>query len=196
MFGLTLMLAQASPGPTTTALVSRVVARGHGGIAYFCAGLMLGELCWLFAAMFGLAAVVEHAQQLFLLIRIVGAGYLIYLALGLWMSDGELGEHRGVEGTKNDLAIAGLAVALGNPKTMLLYLAIVPALIPVGRTSMTEFALIGSLVVSIYATVLGSYILMATQLRQILNSQRSVQLVNRACALVLFCTATFIILRT
>ena len=45
-----LLVGAASPGPGVVALVARVIAGGLAGIVPFIAGLILGDLLWLAAA--------------------------------------------------------------------------------------------------------------------------------------------------
>ena len=69
LFAMALAAAAAMPGPSTAAAVARVLARGVGGAARLCIGLVLGELFWLLCAILGVAALAERHQGLFVAIR-------------------------------------------------------------------------------------------------------------------------------
>src|SRR5919201_2131495 len=84
LFGSTLLVAAASPGPGITALVARVIGRGPEGASAFAAGLILGDLVWLAVAILGLAVVARTFHEIFLVIKYVGAAYLVYLAYRMW----------------------------------------------------------------------------------------------------------------
>src|SRR5215470_5286854 len=84
IFASTLLVAAASPGPAITALVARVIGRGVAGAPAFAAGLVLGDLMWLAVATLGLAVVAQTFHEVFLVIKYIGAGYLIYLAYRMW----------------------------------------------------------------------------------------------------------------
>src|SRR6266852_7172838 len=88
VFAGTLVVAAASPGPTIAALVARAIGRGLDGAAAFTAGLVLGELVWLAAAILGLAVVGQTFHEVFLVIKYAGAAYLLYLAYRMWTAKG------------------------------------------------------------------------------------------------------------
>ena len=68
-FAAALAVACASPGPTTTAVVARVLGRGRTGIWAFCLGLLLGDLFWLCAAALGAATLAQQAQGPFTILN-------------------------------------------------------------------------------------------------------------------------------
>ena len=84
VFAGALVVAAASPGPAVAALVARVIGRGSDGAFAFAAGLALGDLVWLAAAILGLAVVAQTFHEAFLVIKYAGAAYLIYLAYRMW----------------------------------------------------------------------------------------------------------------
>src|SRR5262245_6736157 len=89
VFATALAVAAASPGPTITALVARVLARGTTGALAFMIGLSLGELVWLTAAILGLAFIAKTFALAFLALKYAGAAYLIYLAWRMWTAPAE-----------------------------------------------------------------------------------------------------------
>lgn len=180
-FAAALTLSTASPGPTIAALVARVLARGRHGAAAFCAGLVLGDLIWLAAAVFGLALLAEAAQPVLAVLKWAGVGFLLWLAWKAWTAPAMLPQDmpppRG-EGAR--LAFAGITLTLGNPKTMLFYTAITPALLDVGQVDLAGFAALGGVLVVVYAAVLAAYVGAALRARHLLRSTRAVRAVNRA----------------
>src|SRR6266852_6094283 len=126
VFAGALVVAAASPGPTIAALVARVIGRGLDGAAAFTAGLVLGELVWLAAAILGLAVVAQTFHEVFLVIKYAGAAYLLYLAHRMWTAPAQAiaveadigGEGRG------RLFLTGLAISLGTTKVMAFYVAL------------------------------------------------------------------------
>ena len=79
VFAAALAVAAASPGPTITALVARVLVRGTSGALAFMLGLQVGEIVWLTAAILGLAFIATTFGMLFLVLKYAGAAYLAYL---------------------------------------------------------------------------------------------------------------------
>jgi threonine/homoserine/homoserine lactone efflux protein len=185
-FAAALALSTASPGPTITTLVARVLARGRDGAGAFCAGLVLGDLVWLGAAVFGLALIAEAAQPVLAVLKWAGVGFLLWLAWKAWSAPAvlptDLPPPRG-EGAR--LAFAGVALTLGNPKTMLFYTAITPALLDVGAVDLAGFTELAAVLVVVYAAVLAGYVAVALRARHLLRSARAVRRVNRAAGVAM-----------
>ena len=129
-FGAVLFVACASPGPTIAALVARVLGRGIAGAPAFCLGLLISDIVWLTGAVLGLAVLAETFHTLFVALKYLGAGYLLYLAWKLWTASAGPVTAAPVKGEGRRLFFAGIAVGSGNPKTMLFYLALLPTLLP------------------------------------------------------------------
>jgi threonine/homoserine/homoserine lactone efflux protein len=185
-FALAFGLACASPGPTITALVARVVGQGTAGIHWFCAGLLLGDMVWLGSAAFGLAALAATMQPVFAAVRWAGAAYLLFMAWRLWTAstDSQVAA-RPVRGNGVRLLAGGIALTLGNPKTMLFYLAILPSVVPLGALTPAGFAEIAAIVTVVYTAVLTTYVLLAGRLRNLFAKPHAVRAVNRGAGLVM-----------
>lgn len=70
----------ASPGPTTLALVGTSLEQGRAKALALAAGVTCGSLTWSIAAALGLGAVMLANAWIFEVIRVLGAGYLAWLA--------------------------------------------------------------------------------------------------------------------
>src|SRR5882757_10153113 len=125
IYAATLAVACAVPGPTTAALVARVLGRGTQGALAFCGGLLFGDFVWLSATALGLAMLAATLQPVFIGIKYAGAAYLLYLAWKLWTAPAKgPDDAQPVRGEGVRLFLTGLSVCLGNPKTALFYLAL------------------------------------------------------------------------
>jgi threonine efflux protein len=80
------LLAIASPGPTLMVVMSQAVAgsRRSGFLAVL--GVVLATLAWSAATAAGLGGLVAQVGWLYLTLKIIGAGYLAWLGLGLLKS--------------------------------------------------------------------------------------------------------------
>ena len=194
-FAMVLLVAVISPGPAIAALVARIMARGTDGIAAFCAGLVLGDLIWLSCAMFGLAALAALFQPVFLIVKYVGAAYLLFLAWKLWRDSGAPVQAEPVRGQGRQLFGAALLLSLGNPKIMLFYLALMPTVIDLTRLTVTDMAELAAIVAVVVSVVLAGYVLLAAHARRMFTSPRAVQIVNRTAGLAMAGAAAAIVAR-
>jgi threonine/homoserine/homoserine lactone efflux protein len=176
-----LLVAAASPGPGIVALVARVIGGGLAGIFPFLAGLILGDLIWLAAAVLGLAVVAHTFHGAFVVIKFAGAAYLLYLAYRMWTSPAEAAAVAAAPRRDRNatLFLAGLSVSLGNPKVAGFYLALLPNLIDLGHVDLLGYAELAGLCVAVLSVVLGGYALAAARARALFDSPRAVRLFNR-----------------
>ena len=193
LFAMALAAAVAMPGPSTAAAVARVLTRGLGGAVRLCVGLVLGELFWLSCAILGVAALADRHQGLFVAIRYAGVAYLLWLAWKLWHAPAVAT----AAGDRDDarLPFAGLAIALGNPKTMLFYVALLPGIVSLDDLYLRDALLLGALAVCVVAGVLAAYVLTAERLRRHLHSPVALRRVGRGSALLMTVAAGAIVSR-
>lgn len=181
IFAGALLIAAAAPGPGILALVGRVIGGGLVGIVPFIAGLILGDLVWLAAAVLGLAILAQTFGAIFAAIKFAGAAYLLYLAFRMWTAPVEtpvmvgMSRNRGVAGW----FFAGLSVNLGNPKVVGFYLALLPSLIDLSRAGLLGYAELAAACIAVLAVVLGAYTVAAARARMLFANARRVRLLNR-----------------
>jgi threonine/homoserine/homoserine lactone efflux protein len=186
VFAVTFAAAALVPGPSMVALGARVLGRGRDGVLPFCAGMILGDVIWMSVSAGGLAALAQTMQPVFLAIRYLGAAYLLWLAWKLWTTPPQPLEMQPVAGGRGvRLMAAGVALSLGNPKIMLFYLSLLPAMVPMDRLSALGFAELMSVMVTVYAAVLAGYVLFVMRARRLLRSVRAMRRVNRASGAVM-----------
>jgi len=187
IFAAAYVMATASPGPGVAAVVARVLARGTHGMPSFIAGFVIGDLIWFSIAATGLAVLAQTFAALFLAIKYAGASYLLFLAWKLWTapaSAAELGRDAPPEGG-NRLFVAGLALTLSNPKVIVFFLALLPAVVHLDTLSLAGFAEIAVLIVVILSVVLASYATAAARARRLFTSPRAVRRLNRGTGVVM-----------
>jgi threonine/homoserine/homoserine lactone efflux protein len=186
VFAAAYLAALVLPGPGVTALIARVLARGTHGAPAFIAGFVVGALVWFTIAATGLAVLATTFATVFVAIRYAGSAYLLYLAWKLWTAPARpldapqaSPEHRG------RLFLTGVAINLGNPKVIVFFLALLPAVVDLGTLTPSGFTELALIVAVIASTVLTTYALAAARARRLLTSSRAVRLVNRGSSVVM-----------
>jgi threonine/homoserine/homoserine lactone efflux protein len=176
-----LLVGAVSPGPGVVALVARVIGSGRVGVVPFIAGLILGDLLWLAAAILGLAVVARTFHEAFVVVKFGGAAYLLYLAYRMWTAPAEAAIIAGTprRDRNSGLFLAGLSVTLGNPKVAGFYLALLPNLIDLGRVDLLGYVEMAGLCVAVLTVVFGGYALAAARARDLFSSPHAVRLFNR-----------------
>jgi len=120
----------------------------------------------------------------FLAIKWAGVAYLAFLAWRFWTSGitPETIEARKARGGLVSSFIAGLTVTLGNPKTMIFYLAITPTIVDLKTITLADYAILAILTVAVLFVVLVPYLALAAKARWFLKSPRALKALNRTAA--------------
>lgn len=154
-FVLAVVLISASPGPAMALILRRAAVHGFAGAVPTVLGLEAGLYLWALFAAAGLAALVAASEVAFLVLRVVGAGFLLYLGIKAWRS-----AWRSRTPIPADLPPVGSAsrarafgegavVMLANPKAAAFMIAFYPQFVPAGRPLFATTAVLALLQVAI-----------------------------------------------
>ena len=180
LFAAVYFAAVATPGPGVAALVARVLGQGLKGVAPFIAGYFVGDLIWLSLAATGLTVIAKTFAGVFVVIKLVGAAYLLYLARRMATAPAVVGPSPSPASRGWRAFLSSLSLTLGNPKVMVFFLSIMPLVLDV-RTltlpALVELAVVSAMVIFL---TLAAYALAANRARAFLSSTRAVRFIHRA----------------
>lgn len=193
IFGIALAIAAGIPGPGVIAVVSCAIGRGLKSALILTCGMVIGDLVYFTAAILGLAALAHSMGELFFIVKLLGAAYLIWLGVKLWRA--KIAPQADLQATSplstpTSIAIqrkrghlgtllGGLGVTLGNPKTIAFYAGLLPTFIDLQHLTLpTAVAMVG-IVVLVVGGIIGAYAMAAAQARGILGNRRYLKIVNR-----------------
>ena len=128
-FTLTAFLLIAAPGPSVLFTVSRALALGRVAGVATVAGNTAGLCVQVMAVAFGIGALAERSVLVFNLIKLGGAGYLIFLGIQAIRHRRRLAEALGTRLENKSIArivTDGFVVGLGNPKVIVFFAAVLP----------------------------------------------------------------------
>lgn len=187
IFAGALLVAAGSPGPSIAALVARVISRGFRDVLPFLAAMWIGEAIWLSCAVFGLAYVAETFHYAFVVIKYAGVAYLLFLAWKMWTAPVAVRDESRLPGVDSrwKLFFAGMAVTLGNPKIMMFYLALLPAIIDLGSVTLAGWGELTLTMALVLIAVDLAWVGAAVQARRLLKSTRAMRIANRASASIM-----------
>jgi threonine/homoserine/homoserine lactone efflux protein len=159
-FVVAVVLISASPGPAMALILRRAALRGLSGAVPTVLGLEVGLYLWALFAAAGLAALVAASEIAFMVLRIVGAGFLLYLGVKAWRSAlrgrrpgeaPELDVEQSTSGTRGwPRAFGeGVVVQLANPKAAAFMIAFYPQFVPSDRPLFATTAVLALLQVVI-----------------------------------------------
>ncbi|WP_310293787.1 LysE family translocator [Rhizobium sp. BE258] len=183
VFAGALFIAAGTPGPSVAALVARVISKGARDVLPFLFGMWAGDAIWLTCAIAGLSAIAETFYHAFVVIKWLGILYLLYLAWKMWFARPDVEEEELPQArSRSRMFLTGLAIALGNPKIMMFYIALLPSIIDIRAVSFGGWAELAVTLIVVLAIVDFSWMFLAAKARGFLKSPRAVRIANRASA--------------
>jgi len=191
---LALLVAAAIPGPGIAALVGQALGGGSRNSMFFILGIALGDVTWLTVAVVGLAAVAKTFAGAFLVIKLLGALYLLYLGWIFWTSDVSETRVRSGEGRSAlSSVVAAYMVTLGNPKSIIFYLALLPSVVELDRVDLMQWLVLAVLTVAVLFAVLIPYAVLAVKARTVMSDASALRKLNQVAAGVIGSAGAFIL---
>lgn len=130
LFNIAILGALVSPGPAFIVMIRSSFAGGRRAGLLTGLGLSVAAVCWSVMAMLGLQVVFLAVPAAYLALKLLGAGYLIWLAVSLWR-----GADQPVDSAPTGLGHGfrlGLIANLSNPKLVFFIAAIFTTVVPAG----------------------------------------------------------------
>ncbi|MCO6176885.1 LysE family translocator [Ciceribacter sp. RN22] len=156
-----ILIGAISPGPSFILVSRTAIAKGRAAGIAAALGMGAGGACLGGLALLGLSALLLRAEAVFVLAKILGGIYLVYLGLRIFRhaSAPLVFEDGGpVRATSlGGVLVAGLLTQLSNPKTVIVYGSIFAALLP----AQPERWLMLALVPMLFGVEAGWYLLVA-----------------------------------
>ncbi len=157
------LLLIVTPGPAVLYVTARSMSQGVRAGLVSVLAIETGNLLQALAAALGLAAVVASSALAFSAVKLLGAGYLVFLGVRKLLSPAAAatpGEQRPLR--LRSVYLDGVAVAVLNPKTALFFLAFLPQFVrPAAGHVPGQILLLGLLFVSLAALSDSAYALLA-----------------------------------
>jgi len=137
VFLFTGILLNLTPGPDTFYILGRSLAQGRGAGVASVLGISTGSLVHTFAAAFGLSALLATSASAFLVIKLAGAAYLVYLGARMLFSRSTAATIPAAFSSSGFWAVyrQGLLTNVLNPKVALFFLAFMPQFIAADSSS-------------------------------------------------------------
>lgn len=184
-----------APGPNNLLSVSNATRYGYRRACVAGIGRLLAFAGMIALAAAGLAVVLQTSELLFYGIKIVGAGYLLYLAWQLWRAN-PAAEDAVTAPTSGILALARqeFLVAAGNPKAILIFTAFLPQFVDPTHAITPQFMLLGVLFLLLEWIAISAYAYMGLHMRRWFAEPRGKRIFNRCCAGLLSAAASVLLM--
>jgi threonine/homoserine/homoserine lactone efflux protein len=127
-YTLASLLLFITPGPDMSLWLSRTIGAGRSAGFAAMAGTNAGCLVHTLLAAFGISVLIAASEAAFLTLKIVGAGYLLWLAVDAIRNGSSLNVRDGAKANPSFMAnfLLGFTVNLTNPKVVLFFITFLP----------------------------------------------------------------------
>lgn len=186
-YALAYAVMVVSPGPFVAAIAARSAAFGFKAGVSMALGAFIAEKIWILTAIFGLALIAAHYASILVVLKFVGAAWLIWLGFkliagrsGVMTPDGTIKAEpfwRGVT--------TGFLINIGNPKAALFFMALFP-----GFFDMTALTWVDALIIIAVSAPIGfgsdlGYAWLASKARRMLGQGKTARRIDQATGGVL-----------
>ena len=159
------------PGPGVSLIIANSVRYGpRAGLANV-AGIQLGIFLALIVLLAGMASVITFVSQWFEVLRLIGAGYLIWLGVKLLRSDGQLVQVKS-KPTDGGFFTQGFLVTITNPKVLLFFGAFIPQFINPVEEPILQLVYLGLSFMAVTVSTDACYALLVGNARNWLSRTR------------------------
>ncbi len=187
-----------SPGPDNIYVLVQSLTNSKSHALATVAGLMTGCIIHTTLLAFGVSTIIRDNDTVFLIIRIFGALYLLYLAYQVYSSDSriEINTESKIQKTKSKLFVQGFFMNVLNPKVTIFFLAFFPGfLFSQELSKVIQFYVLGALFVLVSFIIFSSIALLAGSVREFILNTKSSGIVLKWLQIIVFIgIAIFILL--
>ncbi|GMR20933.1 MAG: LysE family translocator [Gammaproteobacteria bacterium] len=195
LFGV-MVVGALIPGVSVLAVSARSAASGFIHGVFTTIGIVAGDIIFILLAIFGLSVLAETMGGLFVLVKYLGAAYLIWLGVALWRSNSKVVEaERVIESSLLSSFLTGLFITLGDQKAILFYFGFFPAFLDLSTISYFDTGIIIVMAtVAIVGVKLG-YAFMAVRANLFFKNSNAMKRINIVAGTVMISVGIYLVAR-
>lgn len=136
-----------APGPDNIFVLTQSALHGRKAGTFITLGLCTGLLVHISAVTLGVAAILKTSAVAFTMLKIIGAGYLLYLAWQAFRAGAtQISAESGTPISAQALYLRGILMNVTNPKVAIFFLAFLPQFADPSRGSVSlQIIILGAL---------------------------------------------------
>jgi threonine/homoserine/homoserine lactone efflux protein len=167
------------PGPSVSVVVASSLARGTRAGLLTILGTNLSVFSLVLVVAAGLQTVVALVASAFVVIKLAGAAYLVWIGWRMFSARGHLDlTQQAAPLPLWRYVVRGALVSYSNPKTLLFLGAFLPQFIDPARPAFPQIVVLGLIVEAVATTTDTLYAVLAGQMRHLLTDAR-IKVMNR-----------------
>ena len=197
-FFIAIFIFGITPGPGVFAILARAMTEGPRKCYLLALGMTTSDLIYLIAACFGLATIAENYAEVFVVIRYLGAAYLIYLGYKMFKAlpqvkeEVELGAKYETKKSKFASFSQGFLISASNPKVILFYISFLPTFIDLTILKAQDIVLVS--VLSALALMAGLTLIAfgASRMTKLINTPQAQKRLNQGSGSIMIAAGSYL----
>ena len=147
LFLITVLIICITPGIDMIFILNRSISQGRDAGIYSALGVSVGAVVHTILSGLGLSVILQTSVVLFTIIKVVGAVYLIYLGIQMFISkQSSISIKKTVYQSRRKLFVQGVITNVTNPKVALFFISFIPQFISVdNQYGPIPFLILGSI---------------------------------------------------
>ncbi len=186
LFFATALILALAPGPDNIFVLTQSALHGRVAGLFITLGLCTGLVLHTAAIALGITAIFGTSDQAFVALKMVGIGYLFYLAWSYFLARETALDSEALDLSKRKLYMRGVIMNVSNPKVAIFFLAFLPQFTypAMGYLGLQIMAL-GAIFILVTFLIFVSGAWFAGYVGKILRQSKNIQIaVNRIAGLI------------
>ena len=168
-------------GPNALNCIALSAGAGFRRSLWSVVGIMIAAICHIAATVLGVATILLANAELFQLLKLCGAAYLVWMGISLWRKRDRLPTAAMPTSTSRPHIVRqAMLISLSNPKAVLAYLAIFSQFVAPGEPLASQLVVLVPTALAIGAAVYIGYCALGVGVGRLLSSARRRLTFNRS----------------
>ncbi|WP_445747173.1 LysE family translocator [Polaribacter sp.] len=188
-FALTTSILAISPGPDNIFVLTQSIVNGRKYGFATVLGLMTGCIIHTTLVAFGVSAIIKNHENLFFLLKVFGASYLLFLAYKVYQSDAEITFSTENIQKKSTLQLfkTGFLMNVLNPKVTIFFLAFFPQFLFSNELStVIQFYILGFVFILVSFVIFGSIAFLGGKISDYILQNKQTGLILKWAQILVF----------
>ncbi|MFH4555696.1 LysE family translocator [Vibrio diabolicus] len=198
MFIPTFFFVSITPGMCMTLALTLGMSIGYRRTLWMMIGELVGVALVSVLAVLGIAAIMLNYPWMFIALKFIGGGYLLYLGVEMWRSRGKLAINvDNLEKPKSGnvaLIMQGFVTAIANPKGWAFMISLLPPFIDQNAALAPQLIVLVSIILLFEFICMSLYATGGKGLKRVLGQSKNVRLMNRIAGTLMMGVGVWLLL--
>lgn len=188
-FAFATSILAISPGPDNIFVLTQSIVNGRKYGFATVLGLMTGCIIHTTLVAFGVSAIIKNQENLFFLLKLFGASYLLFLAYKVYQSDAEITFSTENIQKKSTLQLfkTGFLMNVLNPKVTIFFLAFFPQFLFSNELStVIQFYILGLIFILVSFIIFGSIAFLGGKISDYILQNKQTGLILKWAQILVF----------